>query len=194
MVDLRGLTGGLTVNGRVLAAATGQALSGASVSLAGQNASTAGDGTFSLANISLASGNTLTVSKTGFLTHTEAVAVPPGSKSITLADIFLPVPPSGNAPVVTGVSSARNPVYLSGVSTPIAFTASVNWNGSSPGSVIFYADGQAVQTLTGAGPTYTATIELFRFHPLVRRRGQPSEGRGAKRSGTKLDALLCQRL
>ena len=65
-VDLQSLAGGLTVSGRVLAAATRQPLSGASVSLAGQNATTAGDGTFSLASISLANGNTLTVSSGGF--------------------------------------------------------------------------------------------------------------------------------
>jgi hypothetical protein len=166
-VDLQSLAGGLTVSGRVLAAATRQPLSGASVSLAGQNTTTAGDGTFSLANISLTSGNTLTVSKSGFLTDTETPSVPPGSKSITLADILLPVPPSNNVPVVIGVSAARNPFYLSGVSTPIAFTASVNWNNSSPGNVIFYANDQGVQALTGAGPTYTATLDSSAFSPSL---------------------------
>ena len=163
-VDLQSLAGGLTVSGRVLAAATRQPLSGASVSQAGQNTSTAGDGTFSLVNISLAIGNTLTVSKSGFVTDTETPNVPPGSKSITLPDVLLQAA-GGNLPVVTGVIPARNPFYLSGVSTPMSFTASVNWNGSSQGNVIFYANGLAVQTLAGGGPTYTVTIDSSAFNP-----------------------------
>jgi hypothetical protein len=139
-------------------------LSSASVSLAGQNTTTAGDGTFSLSSISLASGNTLTVSRNGYVTHTETPSVPAGSKSITLADVLLQAA-GGNLPVVTGVIASRNPFYLSGVSTPIHFTASVNWNGSSPGNVIFYANGAAVQTLAGGGPTYTATIDSSAFNP-----------------------------
>jgi hypothetical protein len=115
-------------------------------------------------NISLAIGNTLTVSKSEFVTDTETPNVPPGSKSITLADVLLQAG-GGSLPVVTGVIAARNPFYLSGVSTPIDFTASVNWNGSSPGNVIFYANEQGVQTLTGAGPTYTATIDSSAFNP-----------------------------
>ena len=135
-VDLQSLAGGLTVSGRVRAAATRQPLSGASVSLAGQNTTTAGDGTFSLVNISLAIGNTLTVSKSGFVTDTETPNVPPGSKSITLPDVLLQAA-GGNLPVVTGLKPKYDGIFLSLASIMNDYTASVNWNGHTPSSAEF---------------------------------------------------------
>jgi hypothetical protein len=160
VVDLRGLTGGLTVSGRVLAAATRQPLSGASVSLAGQNTSTAGDGKFSLANISLASGNTLTASESGFVTHTGTLSVPAGSKTVTSADILLQAAVTGK-PVVTKVEPGLQGLFLSGASLSNDFTASVNWNGLSPGYVRFFAnDAQVGGDQTGSGPDYVCTIDM----------------------------------
>jgi hypothetical protein len=158
-VDLQSLTGGLTVNGRVLAAATGQPLSGASVSLAGQNTSTAGDGTFSLANISLASGNTLTVSQSGFVTDTETPSIPAGSKSITLADVLLQAA-NGSLPVVTGLKPKYDGIFLSLASILNDYTASVNWNGHTPSSAEFYVNGVLVQTVTATGSGATATLDM----------------------------------
>ena len=158
-VDLQSLAGGLTVSGRVRAAATRQPLSGASVSLAGQNTTTAGDGTFSLVNISLAIGNTLTVSKSGFVTDTETPNVPPGSKSITLPDVLLQAA-GGNLPVVTGLKPKYDGIFLSLASIMNDYTASVNWNGHTPSSAEFYVNGVLVQTVAATGSGATATLDM----------------------------------
>ena len=158
-VDLQSLTGGLAVNGRVLAAATRQPLSGASVSLAGQSTTTAGDGTFTLSAVALASGNTLTVSKSGFVTDAETPSIPTGSKSITLADILLQAAATGR-PVVTKVEPGLKGLFLSGASLNNDFTASVNWNGLSPGYVRFYANDVQLADKTGSGPDYVCTVDM----------------------------------
>ncbi len=158
-VDLQPLIGGLTVNGRVMSAATRQPLSGASVSLAGQNTSTAGNGTFSLANVSLASGNTLTVSKNGFVTDTETPNVPTGSKSVTVPDILLQAA-SGNLPVVTRLKAKYEGIFLSAASLLNDYTASVNWNGRTPGSVKFYVNGTLRQTVNTTAGEATATLDM----------------------------------
>jgi hypothetical protein len=102
-VDLRGLTGGLAVKGRILDAALHQALNGVSVTLAGQNATTLADGSYSFANVSLASGNSLNVSLSGYTTASQTIAPLPGTSVVTEPDLLLqPIPP-GNQPVVTSV-------------------------------------------------------------------------------------------
>ncbi len=141
-----------------MGAAKRQLLSGASVLLAGQNTTTAGDGTFSLANISLASGNTLTVSKSGFVTHTGTPNILAGSKSVPL-DILLQAAVTGR-PVVTSVEPGLKGLFLSGVSLNNDFTASVNWNGLTPGYVRFYANDVQIADKTGSGPDYVCTMDM----------------------------------
>lgn len=149
----------IAVSGRVLAAATRAPISGAAVSLAGQNTTTAGDGTFALSGIVLASGNTLTVSKAGYVTRTETASLPAGSKSITLPDIMLQAAATGR-PVVTKVEPGLKGLFLSGASLNNEFTASVNWNGLSPGYVRFFANDLQVGDKTGSGPDYICTIDM----------------------------------
>src|SRR5438552_12084200 len=60
----------LTVAGRVLDAATRAPLNSATVSLAGQGTSSSASGQFSFDSISLSSGTTLNVSKSGYATYT----------------------------------------------------------------------------------------------------------------------------
>lgn len=164
-VDLRNLSGGLTVSGRVLDATSHQPFSGVSVSLAGQNTTTLSDGTFSLDNVSLAGGTTLNASLSGYLTASVPVAPPSGASVVALPDIILQTTPAGSEPVVTSVNSTFNPVFISGLPINDTFTATVNWNGGTPGTVNFYANGQLVQSLTGAGPTYTVTLDSSPFNP-----------------------------
>lgn len=160
-VDLRSLAGGLAVNGRVRAAQGGAAISGAAVSLAGQNTTTAGDGTFALSGIVLASGNTLTVSKAGYVTHTETPNIPAGSKAITLRDIFLQTAAT-NKPVVTRLSSQFGGCFIAGLPLRNEYVAEVNWNGLSPSTVCFYTNGVLAQSVTGAGPSYSGTVDISR--------------------------------
>jgi len=85
-VDFRNLTGGLAVRGRVLDGSSHQPLTGVSVSLAGQNTPTLADGSYSFANVSQASGNTLNASLTGYLMDSLVVTPPSGASLVTLPD------------------------------------------------------------------------------------------------------------
>jgi hypothetical protein len=163
-VDFRNLTGGLAVKGRVLDGSSRQPLTGVSVSVAGQNTTTLVDGSYSFANVSQASGSTLNASLTGYLTASLAVTPPPGASLVTLPDVLLQTIPAANQPAVTAFNPARQPVYISGLPITDDFTASVNWNGSTPGTVEFYANGKLVKSLTGAGPTYTVTLDSTVFN------------------------------
>jgi hypothetical protein len=87
-VDTRG-AGNLSVTGRVLNAQTRLPLAGATITLAGLNTTTASNGTFTLANVDLTAGSTLTVGKTGFLTQTRTVAAAQGVKAVSVGDIEL---------------------------------------------------------------------------------------------------------
>ncbi len=166
-VDLRGLSGGLAVSGRALDAASHQPLAGVSISLAAQNTTTLSDGTFSLADVSLASGTSLTANLSGYLPASLTVAPPPGASVAALPDILLHTTPSGNRPVVTSLNPNAEPVYISGWPITHDFTATVNWNGGTPGTVDFYANGQVVKSLTGAGPSYTVTLDSTPFSPSL---------------------------
>ncbi len=158
-VDLQSLAGGLAVNGRVRAAQGGAAISGAAVSLAGQNTTTAGDGTFALSGVVLASGNTLTVSKAGYVTRTETASVPAGTKSITLPDILLQTA-SGSLPVVTALKPKYEGIFLSGASLMNDYTASVNWNGRTASRVEFYVNGALSKTVSTSGTEATAALDM----------------------------------
>jgi hypothetical protein len=149
----------LTVSGRVRAATGGAAISGAAVSLGGQSATTAAGGTFTLSGVVLANGSTLTVSKSGFVTDNETPNIPAGSQSVTLPDILLQVSVT-NRPAVTKVEPGLKGLFLSGASLNNDFTASVNWNGLSPGYVRFYANDTQVADKTGSGPDYVCTIDM----------------------------------
>ena len=163
-VDLSSAT--ITVSGRVLDAKNRAPVSAATVTLAGQTTSSSGAGLFSFDSVSLTSGNTLTVSKSGYMTATEAPSVPAGSKSVTMPDILLQAAVA-NKPVVTRVESRLKGIFLSGASMNNDFTASVNWNGLSPGYVRFYANEAQVADQTGSGPDYVCTIDMAgaSFHP-----------------------------
>lgn len=136
-IDLRGLQGGLTVAGKVRNAATGQGLSGVSVSLAGQNTTTAGDGSYSFSNVILANGSTITASKSGYATHSSTIPAPAGGIQSVPKDISLSSA-SGNKPVVTGVRAKHDGLFLSGASLANEYTASIDWRGQTPSKVHFY--------------------------------------------------------
>jgi hypothetical protein len=152
-IDVRWLSGGLAVKGRVLDAVLQQPLNGVSVSLAGQNTTTLSDGSYTFVSVSLSGG-----------TASLTVTSPQGASMVTLPDLVLQTIPPGNQPVMTSVNPTRQPVYISGLPITDDFTASVNWNGSTPGTVEFYANGQLIKSLTGAGPTYTVTLDSTVFN------------------------------
>lgn len=170
-VDLRGLQGGLTVAGKVRDASTSLGLAGVSINLAGQNTTSALNGNYSLANVVLTSGTTLTVSKLGYAALTQSVIVPAGANLVTVPDICLQAITAGNTnkPVVTKIEPRLKGIFLHGTTMNNDFTASVNWNGVTPGYVRFYANDVQIVDKTGVGPEYKCQINMGggAFHPAL---------------------------
>lgn len=160
---------GLTVAGRVVNAANHAPLSGAIVTLAGQNTSSSASGQFAFASVSLSSGNTLAVSKSGWATYTGTVPTPGGATAVTVPDILLQ--PATGAPVVTAVRSKYEGIFLGGVSLDNDYTVSVNWNGHAPGNVEFRANGQLVTTVPASGTETVGTLDVGRVFTAALRDG-----------------------
>ncbi|MCW5553736.1 MAG: carboxypeptidase regulatory-like domain-containing protein [Verrucomicrobiae bacterium] len=148
----------VAVSGRVLDAASRAPISGAAVSLAGQNTSSSGAGLFSFASVS-ASGGALTVSKSGYATYTGSVPIPAGASSVTLPDILLSPAPA-NQPVITGLRPRYEGMFLGGIALMNDFTATVNWQGLTPNSVRFYVNGNLAATVSTTGNEATATLDM----------------------------------
>ena len=162
-VDLRGLQGGLTVKGRVLHRTFRTPLPFATVSAGGQSTVSQADGNFTLTGVALAQNGTLTASLPGYATYSGAVPMPAGGTLVTLGDILLsPLTAANtNKPIVTKLEPKLKGLFLDGVHLPNEFTASVNWNGTTPGYVVFFANDLAVATNFGLGPDrYTTTIDM----------------------------------
>lgn len=163
--------GELTVTGRVLNAQANAALAGASVTLFGRNTTSASNGSFTFANVSLASGITLSVGAPGFLAQTRTVMAAAGVKAVNVGDIALA--PNTDKPVVEWVK-LENPkgVYLRGLPTGLQATLSrptaktrVNWNGTTPGAVEFRVNGTLVGTQMGSGPEYSLVVPVDTYFP-----------------------------
>jgi hypothetical protein len=159
-LDLQGLAGGLAVKGRVLDAQTRAPVSGATVTLAGQSTSTSASGDFSFPNVSLSSGNTLTVSQTGFVTYSDTINASPGSTLHTAPDIFLQATPGAGTPVVTGIKAKYDGLLLGGLHFQNEYTAIVNWNGAAPGAVKFYTNGQLVVSIPGSSNPLACSLDV----------------------------------
>jgi alpha-tubulin suppressor-like RCC1 family protein len=160
VVDLQGGLGGLTVEGRVRDA-SGAPVAGATVTLGGQSVTTTANGVYRFTNISLAAGITLVVSVGGQSMHSAPVSLTAGARQVAVPDVQLP--PIGTPaakPVVTSLSAELEGIFLAGVPTANAFTATVNWRGATPGRVDFLANDSIAATMTGAGPDYTATLDV----------------------------------
>lgn len=150
----------IAVSGRVLDAGSRAPINGATVSLGWQNTSSSGAGMFSFPSVSLNGGNMLTVAKAGYATYTGSVPVPAGAEEVTVQDIVLSVAPAGPKPVVTKVEPALRGLFLSGVTLNNDFTASINWNGVTPGHVRFFVNNVQVEDQTGSGPDYVASLNM----------------------------------
>jgi hypothetical protein len=157
-VDLR--VGGIAVSGRVLDAASRAPLSGATVTLAGQNTSSSGAGLFSFASVSLSSGNPLAVSKSSYATYTGTVPVPAGSTAVTMPDVALSATTGGVKPVVAGIQAEHQGLFLGGIALLNDFTATVDWQGRTPSKIYFYVNGALAATKTTSGTEATATLDM----------------------------------
>ena len=79
------------LSGNVLNATTGQAISGATVSVDGQTASTATDGTYSISNITFAERIIVTVSRAGFADQSKIIRLSNNTNEAALSISLLPV-------------------------------------------------------------------------------------------------------
>jgi formylglycine-generating enzyme required for sulfatase activity len=154
------LVGGIAVSGRVLDSASRSPIGVATVTLAGQNTSSSGAGLFSFASVSLSSGNTLAVSKSGYATYTGTVAAPAGATAVTVPDILLQAAPVENKPVVTSIQAQREGLFLAGIALLNDFTATVDWQGRTPSKIYFYVNGTLAATKTTSGSEATATLGM----------------------------------
>ena len=126
-------------------------------------------GNFAFSGVALTSGLAVTASKAGFVTAYRTVAAPAGASVVVVSDLVLVPQPAAGKPVVTRVEPKLDGLFLAGVRVVNDYTASVNWNGSTPGNVRFYANDSLVATQTGTGPEYTATLDIkARFPPALR--------------------------
>jgi hypothetical protein len=172
----------VTVKGRVLSAANRAPLVGVTVTLAGLQTTTDGQGTFSLPNAPLASGNQLTASKTGYAQYVAPVPAPPGAVLVTLPDILLH---SGTGPIVTSLTPRYDGIFIADVPVQNTYTATVNWNGTTPGTVRFLWNGSPLQQQTGAGPDYSCLVEMSTaFRPALRANANYLEVVAASAGGT----------
>ena len=155
-----------TVEGRVLDGDTRAPIAGASVDLAGQNDTTDAQGEFSIPAANLASDNQINVSTAGYASYVAPVGLPPGATIATLPDIYLY---SGVGPIVTDVHAQYGGIFIDRISAQNTYTATVDWNGTTPGSVKFYANGVLLDEKSGAGPNYSFSIDMVTtFQPSFR--------------------------
>lgn len=163
-INLLGLDGGLSVAGTVFDAATGAPLPGAKVSAGGVVAVSGAGGGYLIEGLEMAE-YTLVASKSGYVTATETVVVPPGG----LIDRMLALQSagaSGTAPRVVALTSKyRSPTFFlegAGLATsgfPVTFTASVDWAGHTPGRVEFVT-GKGRFTVATTGTTASREFDM----------------------------------
>lgn len=156
-VDTRG-TGDVTVTGRVLNGSTKTPLAGAAVTLAGLSTNTDASGAFTLANVDLLAGSSLTASTAGFVSQTMTVIAVEGEKAVNVGDILLKA--ATNKPVVESLKPDVDGILLPGFGLISTLRARVNWNGNTPGTVQFRVNGNVFGTMLGAGPEYSITIPV----------------------------------
>ncbi len=135
-VDTRDLL--VTVSGRVRSAQTELPLANAQVTLGGRSVLTGPDGLFSIPDVTLSDGNTLSIHSPGFSTVSQIAPVPVGSVQMNLQDTQLKLAIVSNRPVVTDLVAAYDGIFISGVSFRNQYGALVDWNGFTPDRVEYY--------------------------------------------------------
>jgi hypothetical protein len=151
------------IQGKVLDRATGAPLAGASVSLgAAGSYSTDSNGRYATNTLSPGS-YTLNFSKAGYSPSSATVTTTAGQTLTHYAQLSaLSTPPTGRPAIVSVTSPYSNGetyYVLPGVSFPVPFTATVDWNGKTPDKVRFIKSGGSVDVATTTG-TATSTINV----------------------------------
>lgn len=162
LVDLKSLNGGLKVRGRICSATTRNPLLSADIGLAGTNfTATLSNGWFTLQNVAIIKGNTLTVGNASYAGYSEQITVPAGSREVTVSPVFLQ-PRQPGQPVITKIKPDLQGYFIDGARMDNDFSASVNWNGLVPDRVEFFANDTLVGETTQPDDDdeYTCTIDM----------------------------------
>ncbi|MEO5913339.1 MAG: CARDB domain-containing protein [Luteolibacter sp.] len=149
----------VTVTGRVLKLSNSQPLSDCTISFAGRAATTGAKGTFILTDVDLRGTGTLKAAHLGYIDSKQVVMIPDGAVSVDVGDILLQK--EAIEPVITSLKPTVKGLYLAsfGLSTPVL--TSVDWNGTTPGSVSIVANSHVLGDISGLGP-YAATLDVDR--------------------------------
>jgi hypothetical protein len=189
-VNLLGLSGGLTVNGLVLDAATGAPLAGALAQLGSGSATSDPQGSLSFTSVAVGD-YTLSVSKPGYTTASVPVSVTPGSSPSRVITLY-PVANPGSAPRVVSVTSkyAGFRYYLDGAPFDVQFMATVDWAGHPPGTVQF-ATPKNNYTVAASGTAVSQTLAMGAdFGPNGRLRVVATSSDGATSSAKQADVVV----
>ncbi len=142
----------LIMNGKIVDALTGQGVSGAIVSAAGQSAVTDNNGNFSIIFSSIFSGGTATITKSGYSTANQSFSF---TNSSTI-NLTIPFAPTSN--VVSGNSGSTTPSTLPSSST---YTP-------TPQNNTQYYTIQNGDTLSGIAVKYGTTVTyLMSINPQI---------------------------
>jgi antitoxin component YwqK of YwqJK toxin-antitoxin module len=125
------------IRGRVKRADTGRPIAGVKVQVGGDSVSTDSTGYYSIQKAPLDAYD-VSFSKDGFSGHREAVDMK--DKSYKTVNALLS-PKSASLPAVTKVDSQYGGIFLQSIPITNAYTASVNWGGTDPGTVHFRVNG-----------------------------------------------------
>ena len=123
-----------------------------------QSTTTAADGSFSLANVDLSAGSEMTITAPGLEPQTLNIERPADALALDEGDLVLS--PTTELPVVEWVKPGVEGLYLDGFGLTALVEAKVNWNGNTPGNVTFTVNGSTISTRSGAGPVYSAIIDI----------------------------------
>lgn len=189
-VNLRGLSGGLSVSGRVFDAGKGNPLAGATVRLGASSTLTDAQGNYRFPSVAVGD-YTLRATKAGYVDANETVLVTPGNSPVRILTLQ-PVKSIGSAPRVTSITS-KYPgfrYYLDGALHYAQFTATVDWAGHPPGKVQFSAP-RKVMEVTTSGATAAQTFSMGSdFGPNGRLRVTAVSGDGARSAEKQADLVV----
>jgi hypothetical protein len=148
-----------TLAGYVRDAATGVGITGATVSVGGQSATSQAGGRYQIDGLS-AGNRSVTVSANGYLTHSDNVALLPNAR--IEHDFPLTKEPAPLSPIaITSIKSkyGDQTYFLDGVSHNVTFTVNVYWGGHAPGSVQLSTP-RATRTVQATGTSVAATFDV----------------------------------
>ena len=159
VVNLRGVSGGLAVWGRVIDGDTGSALVGAAVQIGAHADVTDGDGRYRIDDLSCGE-HAVTVSLGGYVDFSGTLSVPPGA-SLNRDFLLYENGAPGSGPRVVGLDHKYDGtcVFLNGISFNVRFTALVDWAGEMPGKVVFQTPLRDIEVPT-SGNTASTMINV----------------------------------